>query len=606
MQDIQDTMIEIYRKNLNFLKEKHQNIYNKIVLFEKNMIEMHHINIFNGHIELINKENEPTYKCDPFYDAQYRSKNIFNNENIFALINSSSKILDYGDFNEKVNSATYLNEYISIIKNKTNLEYDINKFIFIGTLLGVHLNDIDKVINAKAYLIIEPNIEIFRLSLFLTDYEDLSKNSKLFFSINDIDEKMKETIKKFLFYKSSYNNFIRFELASKNEIYLVSIINEFLTLENKIRYPFSEYIYSLKRGYHYLKTSNNGILNLSTKKDFLKDLPLLYLAAGPSLDKNIEFIKSIKDKFIIVAAAAILKFLEFHEIKPDIILSIDAGKSTVQNQFDIKQSFYENSIIISSIKTDIEVFSEINNSNVFFIQNELELITNFGIFTGVTVGDIGIKILLALGSNNMYLLGLDASINEETGETHFSSYYYNKNIEKNNSNDYKNYLVSVKGNFKDTVKTTLLYKDMIDSINEIDLKLIEDSNIYNLSDGAYFNNTKKLKLLDLNLNLKTLNKIETNQIIKNQLRTISQKGLSNLEIKEIKKEQKIIKKIKSLKNIKKEFDNIQTKYSNSFVVQIINEYFLLTNPYNYYMENESIQQKQINEIISEFETIYIN
>ncbi len=53
-------------------------------------------------------------------------------------------------------------------------------------------------LNAKSYLIIEPNIEIFRLSLFLCDYESLSKNSKLFFAINEDSFSLRKYHKKVL------------------------------------------------------------------------------------------------------------------------------------------------------------------------------------------------------------------------------------------------------------------------------------------------------------------------------------------------------------------------------------------------------------------------
>ncbi len=604
MQEIQQTMIKIYQKNILYFQHNNPDIFEKIKLFEKTNNETYTIDFMDNHFELI-KNNIRTYNCDPFYDAQYRAKNIFNNENIFSLINTSTEVSNYGDIIENITSAKYINEFISKIKNKKDLEYDINKFIFIGTLLGIHLNDIHKIIQAKAYLIIEPNIEIFRLSTFLTDYQELSQDSKLFFCIDFNDSQLKDTLSEFLSYKSIYNNLIRFELASKNELELINSISEFFTLENKIRYPFSEYIYGLKRGFYYLNHSNNGFINLYSKKDLLKDLPILFLAAGPSLDKYIEFIKEHQNRFIIVCAAAILKYLYINNIKPNIIISIDAGKSTVKNQFDVDKEFYKDSIIIASIKTDIEVFSIIDNSNIFFVQTTLELVNQFGLFTGVTVGDIGLKILLSLGVNNLYLIGLDAAINENTGETHFSAYAYKESIQREEKNSYKNHLVSVKGNFKKEVKTTLLYKDMIDSINSIDSELIKDTSIFNLSNGAYFNNTSKLKLIDINI--QTFKKINKNEIIKsfkNQLKTINKKGFSKIEENENKKEQKIIRKLSQMKNIEKEFLNIQSKFNNSFAIQIINEYFLLTNPYKYYMEDNNIQENQLKEIIQELKTIY--
>ena len=604
MQELQETIIQIYQKNIIFLKKNYFEIYKKIEDLEKNLLETYHLDYIDNHFELIHQDKK-IYNCDPFYDGQYRAKNIYNNENIISLIDPNKTLVSYGDIDEEVETSEFINEYVEQLKNIEIPKEQSNKFIFLGTLLGVHLNDIHKVLNSKVYLIIEPNIEIFRLSLFLTDYEEIAQNSQIFFSISQNEEELKNCIINFLKYKSSYNNFIRFELASSNELDLVSKVSEILTLENKIRYPFAEYIYSLKRGFYYLRNNQNGILKTIIKKDFLQEKPILFLAAGPSLDKNVDFIKECKDRFIIVAAAAILKFLESHQIHPDIIISIDAGETTVRNQFDVNKEFFKDSLIISSIKTDPKIYEEINNSNIFFIQTSIEFLINTGLIPGVTVGDIGLKILLTLGAKEIYLLGLDAAIDEKTGETHFSSYYYNKEIQKEEENNYKNYLVDVKGNFNKNVKTTLLYKDMIESINEIKEDLIKGSSIYNLSKGAYFNNTKPLKLLDINTS--NFKKFDKNSYIKsliNQLKTITRKELEKIDINEMKKEGKVIKRLKTSKNIEKDFEKLKNNFPTSFVIQILDEFFLLTNPYSSYLEDKSIQLSQINRILNTFEEIY--
>lgn len=604
MQELQETIIQIYQKNLLFLKKNFFYIYKKIEDLEKNLVETYHIDYIDNHFELVYQDKK-VYNCDPFFDAQYRAKNIYNNDNLFSLIEPSKTLITYGGIDEKIEASKFINEYINEFKNINISKDKSDKFIFLGTLLGVHLNDIHRVLKSKVYLIIEPNIEIFRLSLFLTDYEEIGNESQLFFSISENDETLKNNIINFLKYKSIYNSFIRFELASHNEINLVSKVSEIITLENKIRYPFSEYIYSLKRGIFYLNNNPNGIINTTVKKDFLKDAPVLFLAAGPSLDKNIDFIKNCQDRFTIVAAAATLKFLEKQQIQPDIIISIDAGKETVKNQFDVKKEFFKNSIIITSIKTDPKIYEYINNDKVFFVQTSIEFLINAGLLLGVTVGDIGLKILLTLGAKEIYLLGLDAAIDEKTNKTHFSSYHYNEQIEKKELNSYKNYLLDVKGNFCNTVKTTLLYKDMIDSINEISPKLLENSTIYNLSKGAYFDNTIALKLLDINIsNFKKFDKYNFRNSIFNQLKTITRNNLEKIDINEIKKEKKIIKRLKDSKNIKKDFEKLKSNFPTSFTIQILDEFFMLTNPYEHILNNKDLQIKQFIKIIEELEEIY--
>ena len=56
----------------------------------------------------------------------------------------------------------------------------IEKFIFLGTLLGRHIPRIAEKIDAKAYLVLERNLEVFRLSLFTVDYTIVAKKGAIF------------------------------------------------------------------------------------------------------------------------------------------------------------------------------------------------------------------------------------------------------------------------------------------------------------------------------------------------------------------------------------------------------------------------------------------
>ena len=83
-----------------------------------------------------------------------------------------------------------IQEYTDITKeyfdnqNKRSLK-KIDKFIFLGTLLGRHIPKIAKKVNAKAYLILEKNLEIFRLSLFTVDYTVLARNGAIYRLVNE-------------------------------------------------------------------------------------------------------------------------------------------------------------------------------------------------------------------------------------------------------------------------------------------------------------------------------------------------------------------------------------------------------------------------------------
>ena len=608
--EIQQTLQEIFLSNLEYFKANHNHLYQKIIDFEKLNIENYSIEFVDNHFELINiHTHEKFYKKDPFIDAKNRI-NDFDISNAFALI-KLEKYEKRNHYENEINAYEFINDYIKEFGNESKI--DIKKFVFIGTLLGVHLNDFHNFLKNDVYLIIEENIEIFKLSMFMTDYKTLSKDSKLFFIINESEDNFNIIIEKFLSYKSEFNNLIHFELAHETNNHLINKLSLIFTQSSEMRYPFSEYLLSLKRGFKYFSKSENKIINLSKNNNFLNDKKVIFLGAGVSLAKNLEWLYLNRDNFIIVASSAVLKHLQILDIYPDIIILIDGQKDCMMNQFKVNKSFYENSIILASIKIDEELFDNLENKNCFFMQNSLELFDNYGYLTGVTVGDIGINILNKLGTKELYLLGVDASIDSKTGKTHIGTHQSSRKVDLNNIDSeavhFKKSIIYVKGNFQKEVPTFLEYCDMIENI---DLQ-IEHLNmkIFNLSDGAYFRNTIPLQPKDFdNTQIKEINKIEFRNNFFENLKNISKTSLNEKDKKDILKEKKILIKLQNMKTnaYYKEFLNIKRNFEHSIIINILDKYFNLMNPYfNFISSSEianEIMKKHLKIILNEFNTIY--
>lgn len=604
---LEETLQNIFISNLNFFKNSYPSIYKKIIEFENSNIENYCINFVDDSFQLLNLLSDYNlYTQEPFSDATNRINN-FDLSSAFNLI--KIELLEKSNHYEKeINAYKYLNEFINNFQ-KINLE--INKFIFLGTLLGIHIMDFHKVLNAKAYLIIEPNIEIFRLSMFITDYSILTKNSKLFFAIDENEYTLKEIIKSFLEYKYEFNNLIHFELSHKMNEPLINKLSTIFTHFGEMRYPFSDYLISLDRFNYYIKR-NIKLVDLSKIYNFLENKPILFLGAGPSLETSLDYLKLFENNFIIVAVAATLKTLETKNIIPDIIITVD-GQEIITEQFNVDKIIYENSIILSSIKLDKNLYTILENTNLFFFQNSLNLFTNLGFITGVTVGDIGIDIFLRLGAKNLYLLGVDAAIDSKTGKTHTNMHISSKNIDlyKNDTQiDFKKTIVYVKGNFEDKVPTFLEYKEIIEEIDEKFQHLNNKFIIYNLSNGAYFKNTIPLKAKEIKIKEKIDKKLFQNEFLLN-LNGITKQNLNNIFIKNFDKERKILIKFNSLeKNISffNEFKNIQQKYPNSIAVNILEKYFKLILPYYKFIKNENISneilKKQLEKVLGKLFDIF--
>lgn len=89
---------------------------------------------------------------------------------------------------------------------------DTKKVVFVGTLLGLQIEKMILQTDPSVVMIIEPDLELFKLSAFLIDYEILTKTRVTFFSVMDNDQELGDKILSFLFtmfYKNDNISFIK-------------------------------------------------------------------------------------------------------------------------------------------------------------------------------------------------------------------------------------------------------------------------------------------------------------------------------------------------------------------------------------------------------------
>ena len=153
---------------------------------------------------------------------------------------------------------------------------------------------------------------------------------------------------------------------------------------------------------------------------------------------------------------------------------------------------------------------------------------------------------------------------------------------------------------------------MIEEINQKLEKLDNNIIIYNLSNGAYFNNTIPTSPNEINLT-KELDKINLKNNLKLNLNTIVEKELFDKFLKNFNEEKNILVKIALLKKDETfldEFKNIQKQYLSSISLNILEKYLMLILPYYNFIKNDNLRnkvlQKQLNEIIYKLSLIFNN
>ena len=389
--DIYDIMNDKYLYNRNPKKK-----YNELI----RNVE------FNEKSSILNIEEIFTYKEK--YNVQ--KENRFNFNTLETIAYTSNQMQYYKDITK------------DYLENKKKRLKEIKKFIFLGTLLGRHIPSIEKKIDAQLYLVLEKNLEIFRLSLFTVDYTVLAKKGVIF-SIMDNSLEEEKKIELFLNIYEYDNYLLKFSTTGINIDDYISKILALMTSNKPTIYDHNRKIYiHLNRTVKRISEKYNILQFNKLKEDFifLKNIPILYIAAGPSIDENINWIKQNQNKFFIVSIGAAYKKLLENNIRVDIISTLDEKEILDEIQFnnEIINKLPNHTIIFASTITHEKILNKFDKNKIFLFEIFRTLFINNIPFNGYSVGEITLDILIKLNPKEIYLIGLDLSLNQNTGDTH--------------------------------------------------------------------------------------------------------------------------------------------------------------------------------------------
>ena len=658
-EELQNALITTFLANLSFLHEYDNELFERIdglsKLIEKNEYKEryrlefdkeegdfdiydieHNVFLYNKQSKKYNSKALSSVNFDtkgsfsilePYYFRDNNKIGINEKSSIFDV--SGSKLID--DINE---FKDILNDNLSNFK-KQKLK-KIEKFIFIGTLLGRHIPLILEKTHAKNFFICENNIEIFRLSLFVVDYSNLARDGRtVVFSI--MEENYKFNHKCGIFLRNNYhqNYMIKYYATDHNLTNSFDNIMDSLTSEKSIAFN------------HYMMLDNVAKLTLERKnkynilsrkiakeKDLLiKNKPVLYVCAGPSLSDAIEWIFEHQDKFIIVAIGASTQKLISANIIPDIICTLDPKFEEIdKSHFDDDSiKILSNTIVFASMNTDQRILNKFDKNNLFLYEIIHSLDFEEKLENGCSVGEIIGTLLLNLGVTQLYLIGLDLALNQETGKSHIIEYEHGTsyNLKELISSMDKNYfslredIIQVKGNLKRDVYTTRLFNTSLNAFSK-SCKYIKSEKqfIYNLSNnGAYIENTIPKKIKDIEIN--AFEKLNKEMIFADLIKDF--KKISNVESKDINNflldEKKYLLGIKEF--IEDDlimpincFDDFSKRYlliekallspdiKTTFMTIIFAFYFQSIMPYLYYhfnnnkIKKENIKVRKINQVFN--------
>ena len=618
---LEDALRNMYEDNMDFLKIYDNGLYNDIYSLtdkiDNNEYEVRYeLEFINNSFNVFDKQKGIYLYEESLieYNNKVLNEIDYSFKSTIANISNKHYDLDHVENLRLFNNDIQSNAYAQIVSdiNEFKIEFGNPKknshskmtyvpgFVFFGTLLGSHLSPLQQKLKLESCLVVEPDIELFRLSLFVTEYKILVQNAKLFFSIGSTDTQMLTKMQKYILFGSTESYLYKYYSTSYHDKQLFS--NFTLALSSSNPFDFNHY-----RQLFYAKESINRIkkypvLIVNKLSSEIIERPVLILSPGPSLRNNIKWVQKNNNKFITIAFGASIKILHEFGIKPDIITSVDSSTLILKQLPPECKSTYENALALLGTDSHKDVFKLFKKENIFVGESNFKLLIN-GIkeSASITVGDNTLHIMLSMGFKKIYLLGTDLAIDVNDGvaydKTHFKNskekhqlHHLRKNIKKI-SDDIdltKNY-IKMESNFKNkTLYSDQLFIKILGSYDSIisTHQSTYSFEIFNLSEGAYIPRTTPLRTSKINL--QAIKKSNTEAQLREFFLKKSQKDFIEEKIelaKEVKFLNELMLYIKDIKKVrvlnKDEFYDFRRKYTSKITehksYSLLTTTFLLTH-----------------------------
>lgn len=645
MEDITTKALKTFQKNLDYFEKNHKAVFDKISLLNLLINEGQYTEKYaleykeDGYFDILElSSNEFLYKDNSIQAAQRmadiidlkRVGAVFKGQKYIYATEAQADAIDKSELSFH-NSLWATIKVINYVSKYASSETELNrtyKVIFLGVGLGLHLQNIIKKLNPQVVFIKEKNLETFRLSLFVSDYEEILRDQFVFFSLTDDEAQERENFLEFLNKGNNYNLHIKHVPFTTDYQLELQRLQSHVLSQSYINYGYSamlfRYISSpryLAQGYSFLNVNKFYNDNIFTDK------PVLLLFSGPSTSKNIDWVVANRDRFIIVSALSTCKLLNRFNITPDIVVHIDPGEnsSLLFEGLDI-QNYFKGAQLLLASNVDEATLQKFDSSKVHFIEQGTLYKKGFGRFSAPSVGEYTYGLSLVFGITNLFMLGVDLALDSKTLQTHGDFHPFQNTGEYNDKNaslDPNTSITYVKGNLQESIPTLSAYKISIEQVEIFTNMLKHDYHkCYNLSDGAYLEGCEPLKFEDYEWEkLPSLPREELHEKIGDFFKEIGSsdfndddKGQIRHQIKEAKKLEKIIKQHQKKKFANTEvYLNALAKFSwdlsdmdyktRSDLAQVYYEYFSIVMSYIFdlfntkNLENPNKHVVQINAIL---------
>lgn len=402
----------VYEKNLEALKKRHKNIYDEI--------------------------NIPDFSWN---DSDVILENAKNGESI-VVINKETKVYLNSRYNPTKEAEKYLSDVFSMPEKSILTMYGLSNGCFARVALE---NTCDQLL----LVVYEPSKNVFMQVIKNIDISDILGNGRFVLVVEGINSETLDVILGRTLRAHNKNTSKHICLPKYAELFGDS---------------YGEYANRIQESYNALQllrdtimsvgdvVCKNDIMNLKYLPGcrcgvdyvdyFPKDLPVIIVSAGPSLQKNKHLLAEAKGKALIVAVDTAISQVMSVGVKPDMVITVDFDKEL--KYFDCKG--LDDIPFIVEPDSSYKVLNKVNPKEVIFYGTDVLLWKNLFNQEGVdmpffeiggSVATYAIATVISWGFKRIILIGQDLAftggaihVGEDAQEYDFSTgkYSYVKSI----------------------------------------------------------------------------------------------------------------------------------------------------------------------------------
>ncbi len=305
-----------------------------------------------------------------------------------------------------------------------DLNTDHNTLIFlIGFGLGHEAKEITRHFPSFRLVILEPDADLFTTAMHEEDQRSLISNPNIAINIgSDINIaqiiQQEDDALRALPFRLIVNKKLQTEQPNRYNSLYSSLQAALLNFKGKLTTI-------VKLGpLLFQNTLSNAqqlgnIVPINNLNNMAQDLPVICVAAGPSLSKNIEQLKGQEQHFLIIAVDSASKVLLDHGITPHLIVTIDPITLSLVKLRDVIKSNPDIPLALTpeAYPETIAGFTDspkfiIPGVNDLFQQYLAPLLQDTSTFPNmVSVSHAATQITNILGANTLIFIGLDLALN---------------------------------------------------------------------------------------------------------------------------------------------------------------------------------------------------